>query len=198
MNLLLEGAPASVEIDGTEYALDADYRNAIKFELLMLDSTVPEEARGLLALRLFFPEIPSNLQEAFDRLVWFYRCGEEPQKASSKAGKGARIYSYEHDGGYIYAAFLDAYGIDLEEVSFLHWWKFRALFESLSEDATICRIMSFRAADTSKMKGEQRKYYQDMKRRYALPLPRDEQEKLDAISEALLGGDLAAVKGKSL
>jgi hypothetical protein len=153
---------------------------------------VPDEVRGTLALHLFYPVIPDNIEAAFDRLLWLYTCGELPRKASGKGGPTKRIYDYDHDGGYIYAAFLAAYGIDLEVVDFLHWWKFRAMFDSLPDTAHICKIMEYRAADTRKLKGEQRKFYQDMKRLYALPVSRGEQEKLNTISAALLGnGDLA-------
>lgn len=196
MNLLLEPAPADVEISGKTYRLDADYRNAIKFEELMLDPEVPDEARGMLALRLFYPVIPDDVSAAFEKIVWFYAGGEDPQqrrRGSAGASAGKRVYSYEHDSAYIYAAFLADYGIDLESIDFLHWWKFRALFESLREDNLICRIMGYRSADLSKLKGEQRKHYQEMQRFYALPRPRDEQEKLDKINDILLnGGDIAS------
>lgn len=197
MNLLLEPAPTSVDIGGKQYALDADFRNAIKFEELMLDSEVPDEARGMLALRLFYPEIPKDVGAAFERIVWFYAGGEEPRQnrgSAAKAAAGKRIYSFEHDGAHIYAAFLADYRIDLEAVDFLHWWKFRALFESLRDENLICRIMGYRAADISKLKGEQRKHYQEMQRFYALPLPRDEKEKLDKINEVLMnGGDISTI-----
>lgn len=54
--------------------------------------------------------------------------------------------------------------------------------------------MEYRAADITKMKGDQKKFYQQMKKLYSLPTPRDEVEKLDEINEALLnGGDVSEV-----
>ncbi|MCI1966861.1 MAG: bacteriophage Gp15 family protein [Oscillospiraceae bacterium] len=194
MNLLLDRAPGFVEIGGTEYPIDADFRNCIKFESLMFDPDVPDELRGILALRLFYPKVPPDIPAAFEKIVWFYGCGEEAKKGNPGRSGGKRIYSYEHDGGYIFAAFLSDYGIDLESVKFLHWWKFRALFDSLRPENMMVKIMGFRAADTRKMRGEQKKYYLKMQRRYALPRPRGEQEKLDEIDSALLrGGNVSGV-----
>ena len=84
------------------------------------------------------------------------------------------------------------YRIDLNDVEFLHWWKFRALFTGLKPDNLICKIMDYRAADLSKLKGEERKFYQKMQKQYALPVPKAEQEKCNAIAETLLiSGDLS-------
>lgn len=44
------------------------------------------------------------------------------------------------------------------------------------------------------MPKEQKAFYRKMKRIHALPLPKDEQEKQDAITEALMnGGDLTGL-----
>lgn len=44
------------------------------------------------------------------------------------------------------------------------------------------------------MSKEQREFYSRMKELYALPIPDDEQEKMDAIAEALMnGGDLTGL-----
>lgn len=194
MNLLLNRAPRSVEIGGIEYQIDADFRNFIKFEGLMFDPAISDNLRGALALRLFYPKVPTDIAHAFEKIVWLYACGEEPKKPRSCGCSCKKIYSYEHDSGYIFAAFLADYKIDLEAVNYLHWWKFRALFDSLRPENMVVKIMGWRSADTRSMKGEQKKYYERMKRLYALPVPRCEAEKLDAVNAALLnGGEVSGV-----
>ena len=45
---------------------------------------------------------------------------------------------------------------------------------------------------TSKMSNEQKQFYRRMKKQFAIPLPKTEREKLNAIEEALLnGGDIS-------
>jgi hypothetical protein len=194
MNLLTDVAPRSVEIEGQSYAFDADFRNCIKFENLMFDPEIPDDTRAVLALNLFYPVIPQNVPEAFQRILWFYAAGQESEKGQSRGNRQKRIYSLEYDADYIFAAFLADYRIDLNEIDFLHWWKFRALFSGLKPDNLICKIMEYRAADTNRMKGEERKFYQKMQRLYALPVPREEREKCDDIADALMrGGDISEV-----
>lgn len=191
MNLLTDVAPRSVEIEGHCYEIDADFRNCIKFENLMFDPEIPDDTRAVLALNLFFPVIPQNVSEAFQKILWFYAAEREEIKQAG-AGRQKRIYSFEYDADYIFAAFMADYRIDLNSIEFLHWWKFRALFAGLKPDNLICKIMGYRAADTTKMKGEEKKLYQKMQRLYALPLPKAEQDKLDEISDVLMNGGKVA------
>ena len=187
MNLITEIAPLSVEIGGLDYVIEADFRNCIRFEQLMFDSALNDDTRWALALNLFFPEIPQDIQAALQKILWFYAADQEEKKSSS-GGQQKRIYSFEFDSEYIFAAFYSDYGIDLNEIEFLHWWKFRALFAGLKPDNLICKIMEYRGADLSKLKGEEKKFYQKMQKQYALPMPKAEKEKCDEIAELLMQG----------
>ena len=106
---------------------------------------------------------------------------------------GGPIYSFAYDDEYIYAAFLDQYGVDLQDVPSLHWWKFKAMFQGLKSDNRIVEIMGYRSMEISpQMSKEQKQFYRKMKKQFAIPLPQSEREKLSAIEEALLnGGDVS-------
>lgn len=193
MNLITEIAPHSVEIGGLDYVIDADFRNCIRFEQLMFDPSLDENVRGAYALNLFYPEIPKDIPAAFEKIIWLYAAGQEEKKFSGICQQ-KRIYSFEYDSEYIFAAFLADYGIDLNEIEFLHWWKFRALFTGLKPDNLICKIMEYRGADLSKLKGEEKKFYQKMQKQYALPMSQAEKEKCDEIAELLMqGGNVSSV-----
>ena len=132
-------------------------------------------------------------------MLWFYACGKRWREKRAGAVEGAtevqRIYSFEHDDDYIYSAFLTQYHIDLQDIEYLHWWKFKALLRTLSSDLEFSKIMEYRSVDIdATMTKEQRDFYRRKKELYALPLPADEEEKVDAIAEALMnGGDLTGL-----
>ena len=196
MSMLTCSPPSSVEVGGIAYAINTDFRVGIQYETTMLDEGIPKEEKPLLALELYFPVIPHDIEEAFRLMQWFYICGQEkPKVTGRKGGNTQRTYSYEHDAPYIYAAFLAQYGIDLCEVEGLHWWKFRALLEGLSEGCLFQKIMGYRAMEIrDKMSKEEKEFYRSMKELYRLPVSKNEQEKVDAIQEALLnGGDLTGI-----
>ena len=136
-----------------------------------------------------------TVQEALNGIMWFYRCGADETAGSETEGDASGKdppFSYEHDAGYIYAAFIEAYGIDLTK-NRLHWWQFRALFLGLPETVLFCKIMGYRTMEIPpKMPKEKKKFYQRMKRIYKIPEPA-EQIRLEKEMEAILanGGDIS-------
>ncbi|GBU06584.1 bacteriophage Gp15 protein [Faecalimonas umbilicata] len=201
MNILLDLLPETVEIGGVEYPINTDFRISVLFELMMQDNTISDEDKILEAINLYYPQTPDPeyLDEAVEKLIWFYRCGnqDKTKKRKSEADEDNTeeeklVYSFEHDDRYIYAAFVSEYGIDLQDIEDLHWWKFRALLTSLSDECEFKKIMGYRSVTiTSTMSPEQRSFYEKMKRIHALPMSEAEQDKYDRITQALMGdGDL--------
>ena len=165
MGLLTSPLPESVAIGGQEYAINTDFRIGIRFEGL-LSKKMGESERILEMLRLYYPVIPPDPVEAIQQILWFYRCGKEMQEPK---GTDMPAYSFGQDDGYIFAAFVDQYHIDLAETQYLHWWKFRSMFQSLKEDCEIMKIMGYRTVKiTGSMSAEQRAFYKRMKKLYEL------------------------------
>lgn len=199
MNLIIDELPTSVFVDGVDYPINTDFRIGIMFEQLMLDNSVNQDDKLFHALHLYFGDyIPRKFPAVVDGLLWFYRCGEDDDLVVKKAHKAAekRFYDYDFDAPYIYAAFMEQYGIDLQDAP-LHWWKFRAMFKSLRDDTEFRKIMGYRAVQiTSSMTQSQKDFYTKMKQEYALPVSRDEAQKNRDIADALMnGGDLSKILG---
>ncbi|WP_346935307.1 bacteriophage Gp15 family protein [Clostridium sp.] len=196
MNILIDLLPTKIEIDGEEYEINSNFRESILFELMMQDKSITEEDKIIQALELYYPILPKDLNKAIEGILWFYRCGKDEVINKNKGtGKSTNVYSYDYDDDYIYSAFLDQYGVDLQDIEYLHWWKFRAMFKSLKEDNEIVKIMGYRAMDVNKIKDkEQKAHYKKMQDLYKIPINRDEVEKLDEINQILLnGGDVSKV-----
>lgn len=198
MNILIDNPPKTVIIDSVEYEINSNFRESILFELLMQDEDLTKEEQITQTLDLYYPKIPHNLEKALNKVIWFYNCGKEDNvktksKSNGSSTKAKKIYSFEHDAEYIYSAFLSQYKIDLADIDYLHWWKFKALFTSLNKDNKIIEIMGYRATELSDIKDkEQRKYYKSMKEMYDIPTnqSKDEEEKINSIEDALINGEL--------
>ena len=175
MNLLVDRLPTDYE----GLKINTNFRSFILFELLMQDNSLSKEEKIALTLGLFYEEFPKDIKKALDGVVWFYTRGKDIK--DDKKGNGdskKRIYSFEHDADLIYAAFRDQYGLDLNEINYLHWFKFKAMFEGLKGDNKICEIMGYRAVNVNKIKDkDEQKRYKDLQREYALPDIRTEEEK---------------------
>ena len=173
MNILVDLLPIGLEIDGIEYNINTDFRYWINYTLVLQDDTLTEEEKILTILQLvFIDNIPENLQEAFEKIKWFYNCGEEIRASNSKPigeNKAEKIFNYEHDANYIYSAFMTQYHIDLQDVD-LHWWKFQSLFRALDDNLLFSKIKKYRAIDLKDIKDSKEKaFYKKMKKLYALP-----------------------------
>ncbi len=200
MNILIDDIshPDQVEVNGNRYEIRTNFRTSILFELMMQDDSLDAGEKVRKALYLYFPVLPDDLHAAIEAVLWFYRCGREEttiqKRMAARRGKSP-VYSFEHDAGLIYAAFLLAYNIDLQDIQYMHWWRFRFLFNSLPKDCEFVRAMEYRSIDINdKMPKEQKDFYKKMKRLYALPLSKTEDDRQNAIETALLnGGDLSGV-----
>lgn len=203
MNLLMNRAPDYVRVSRKKVYLNTDFRTSIRFELLMTDAMKSDEEKLRQALKLYYGGHyfgSAELEDAVNGIIWFYTGGKDKDqpKAEKKKKKSnmSRVYDYEHDADYIYSAFLQQYNVDLQDQQ-LHWWKFKAMFRALTDQCEFVKIMGYRSIEiNNNMTPSQKEFYQKMKRLHALPLPRSEVEKMQAIEEALLnGGDLSAVMG---
>ena len=74
MNILIDRLPSSVEVGGRLYAIDTSYTTSIRFENLMLDDTIDGRHKLLLALNLYFPDIPKDTARALKAVQTFYAC----------------------------------------------------------------------------------------------------------------------------
>lgn len=137
MSILLEdGLPETLE----GVPIYADFRNMVRFELILQDQGLSDAQKARLGLAQLFAELPpGGAEHAVSLLMWFYLGGKPPagDGADGPARRPERAYDFEQDSGRIYAAFLQAYGINLATVAFLHWWEFLALLEGLPESTAM-------------------------------------------------------------
>ena len=194
-NLLLDTLPEIVKIDGREYFVDTCFRAMIVFEQVINDISLSGEQKVRESLEIFYTDkIPRNTLAAFEQLILFYSCGKKPEKKQPKKNgevtiKERRIYDFVQDAPYIYSAFLSQYGIDLNEIEYLHWWKFDALFRGLNDDQKIIKIMGYRSADLSEIKNsKERSRMAKLKHMFSLEQNLTVEDKIAMAGSAFAGG----------
>lgn len=166
MTNLYTPLPNGVKIDGHFYTINTSFRVWLQAEKIMSNTERDQAEQIGLLLGLCYKNPTECCTNAhLDELLKFYRCGHEPTGDGEHAVKPA--YDFEQDADYIYAAFLQVYGIDLFKMD-LHWWAFRALFASLPDTCAMSRIMGYRTVDTKDMSKGQKKFYKRMQHLYAL------------------------------
>ena len=158
MNFFYEDFPETVTVHGEAMPIITDFREYIRL-LDMLKSKDLDGFMKVCILREYFLKDIQMDEEAVAALTKFVimdlddstgndgREVVEDQRTSKK-----NLFSYEIDYPYILSGFLRDYGIDLETVTYLHWWKFRMLFDGLSEDTEIKQRIMYRGINLSDIK----------------------------------------------
>ena len=131
-----------------------------------------------------------------DGIIDIYRCGKEIKKLNPKIEKKAnnvktpKYFDFDFDSPYIFAAFMQTYGIDLTDTD-MHWYKFKALFDALPADCQFSKIISYRGADITKIKDQSEKErIIKLQTIYALPRSLSESDKIAEVGRIFSGGKI--------
>lgn len=163
INILFDPLPEAVEINGQAVPINTDFRDCLRIIMAFDDPDLTGVEQRAILLSNLYPQPVENAQQALEQGVKFLNGGED-QSAGDQAGAGIKLYSFRQDARYIFAAFRQTHGIDLEEVDHLHWWKFLALFMDLGSETTFCNLVSLRKRiKTGKASKEEKRIYQEMR-----------------------------------
>ena len=119
--------PESVDIGGTVYELNTDFRDILEILGYLNDPDTPEYLRWQIAIALFYEgEIPEEHQkEAMEYLSSFISCGEQDEKP------GPTLLDWEQDARVIVADVNKVAGMEIRSLAYLHWWTFLSYFQAL-------------------------------------------------------------------
>lgn len=173
LDLTKKDLPDSVMVDGRSYFIKTDFRIWIQFERDF------KTQKNFNCTYIFVDDFPPYVD--ITALLEFAR----PKKELPRPIRHSDVISldFDIDADYIYAAFMEQYGIDLFEVD-LHWHKFLALLNGLNEEVTLSKIMSYRnyRKNTSK-----RDPYEELKKAWEIIPPNEEDnEEIDMFESQFL------------
>lgn len=185
-SITFDTLPESVTIDGIVYPVNYGYRAMMAIEIEMF-SDKNDEQKLLNALNIFyFQNIPANMDKAIEEMLRFHRCGEEERKKVGSGGrKSNRGYCFKKDAPLIYAAFRQQYQIDLRRLpnKELHWWEFSALFDALSDQTKISKVIYWRTCDLNQLTKAEKRFVSKMRNLYALELPKSTMDSQAALAK---------------
>ncbi len=156
----------TIEIHGKTYKLDLAYDTVLNVqrmfrERLLSDSDMLVEALAIFGIdeitisRLTWKKRSEILNQIFEEKV--------KTRARPRIGEARVLFDFEEDGEYIYASFMQDYGIDLiEQQGKLPWRRFMALFEGLSGNTKIKEVMKYRGMEVPAPNGKNNKEIQDL------------------------------------
>lgn len=182
---LAQRLPDSVTYGGRRYKLRTEFFRVLQcFEIIRNQDFLPEDQIAMCLKILVRGRIPSTFPERvklFEAILAQY-VNPEPKKKKQK-----KSIDFEHDAKYIFAAFVQAYQIDLT-CSDLHWWKFLALLSCLPDDTKMAQIIHIRTCELpkpTKYNAEQRAKLSRQKAEFAVY--KTDEERAREFQEGLKG-----------
>ena len=167
-NVLIDELPCYVTLFGEKYPVHTSFKNWIKISLLIEDGGLENADMTAEILKLCYSQkLPPNIVSAIMGMFAFLN-GDTDFIVSSDKKSVKKVYSFRDDSDIIFASFYQKYGIDLEK-SDMHWYKFLALFEWLTDENPFAAVLKIRTADESKIKdGYKRKALRELKSKYEI------------------------------
>lgn len=104
------------------------------------DNELTPQEKAIILLTNFYRTLPNNTEYAVVKANEFLNGGKSDDEETISS---PRLYSFSKDANFIYAAFRQTHGVDLNKDN-LHWWIFLALFMDLGQDTTFCNLVSLR------------------------------------------------------
>lgn len=165
MNILTDRLPTTLNVNGQEYKINADFRTSLKIILAFEDSELAGVEKSVLFYENLYIDKPDDVLGALKQGAWFLNGGKDDEGDTD----GPRVFSWDKDSNLIYAAFQQTHGIDLEAVD-IHWWKFLALFMDLGSETAFCSLVGLRRrVKTGKATKEEKQMARDMGSLFAVP-----------------------------
>lgn len=161
-NVLLDGFPN----DYKGFKINTDYRVGILISLLFDDDEIEDDLKIMQAIELLYIDKPADFETAQNGVLWFISCGKsELCYADGYVDERPteKCLDFTQDALDIWGAFWSK-GIDLNEVN-MHWFKFMSAIGNLG-DCALTQKMGYRATDLTKMQGETKKHYSELKDKY--------------------------------
>lgn len=172
LDLTKRALPDTVMVDGRAFLLNTDFRVWLRFENDI------KAGKDFDCTYLFKNEFPEWIS-VYDLMAFAHPASELPRKMHAS---DVISLDFKLDADYIFAAFMEQYGIDLMETD-MHWHKFLALLNGLNEGTTLAKIMGYR---NYKKSNDRKDPYDELRRAWEIiPELTEEEKKEKSDFEAL-------------
>lgn len=197
--ILTAKMPSTVDVGGFSLPVDTSWRTWVDVWRITDNPTKESWKKGLAILALAFPDreaysvATKHPEEAFEAVMGFLVRGNDQEKrpltAREKKLSKVRTFDWDYDDSRVVSDFEREYNIDLTDPALdMHWWRFMALFDGLSDTSTTIEAIRIRAADMDAkgMSKEEKRYLRE--RKIALMLPARTREEV-ALNRKIRGND---------
>ena len=162
--------PTKLNVDGQDYDIRTDYRDCLVIMTAFNDSELSDWEKMLIVINIIYINPPENLQEAYNKAIWFLDCGKD---LVSETSHKPQLYDWEQDEQMIFSAINKVAGKEIRCQEYMHWWTFLGAYMEIGESlySTVIDIRQKKQKHKKLEKWEEEFYREnksivDLKERY--------------------------------
>jgi hypothetical protein len=154
LNIITNHLPKTVAVGGRCLPIATGFRTSIQVQRV-IDAPLDDMDIQAAILTHYYDLEPldsswlaANATGLFAAAMDFANAAEFAEATRSGKGSSARTFDWDTDQRRVVADFQREYGLDLADAGVkMHWWRFLALFEGLSDDSRTMTAIGYRAMD---------------------------------------------------
>lgn len=167
--------PKSLEVDGEVYPIRSDFRTALLIFEAFNDVELNAAEKVRVCLECLYKKPPENLEQAYEKALWFLDGGDIPKSKVSK-----KTFDWKQDESLIFSAVNKSAGFETRAVKYLHWWTFLGYFCEIG-DGLFSQVLNIRnkKAKGKKLEKWEQEFYKEHKELITLKQVYTEEEKTE-------------------
>lgn len=130
--------PTALDVGGVRHEIRSDYRAVLDILAALSDFELSNAEKANVLLRIFYIEMPDDIEEAIKQCFWFINCGQPENKT-----KQPRLMDWEQDFPLIAAGINLASGGEVRAAEYMHWWTFIGYYQNMG-DCMFAQVISTR------------------------------------------------------
>lgn len=128
----------ALDIGGVRHEIRSDYRAVLDIIAALSDFELSNAEKVNVLLRIFYIEMPDNIEDAVRQCFWFINCGQPEIKR-----KQPKIMDWEQDFPLVASAINLVSGKEIRAVEYMHWWTFVGYYMNIG-DSMFSQVVAIR------------------------------------------------------
>ena len=174
---MLGSLPRALDVNGTQYEIDADFRNVLNIFLAFSDEELTDQEKAYICLENLYADLDSipqgDMEAAYKAAIEFISYGSHPEDEHSKR----KLIDWVQDESLIFPAVNNAAGMEVREAPYMHWWTFLGHFQSVDSESLLGTVLSIRQKKAKGKKLEKWEREFERNNRSICALPENENRK---------------------
>lgn len=182
--------PTQMEANGHIYDINTDYRIALACFKAINDIEINDIERfyAIETMLLGNNVLEEDEQILHDKIAKYLRCGKDENVSEEE-----RDFDYLQDEEATRTSIRQSYHINLNEISYMHWYEYNELISGLTSESLLNKIRDLRSYDLSEISDEKRKQkIIEAQQRVALKeehIKTKKEKEIDEFWNKIVGGD---------